>query len=93
MNRVIKDPEKLIKMISRIIDLSCYAGPLPIPDKLKVTYYEFVDIANMEIEIEEQSGGNVQEGKELFLEMEEDIRNINGFSDETIPEGLIIKYK
>jgi len=93
MQRVVRDPEKIIKLICKIINLSCYDGPLPVPENLRVTYYEFVDMANFVINSEEESKGNTQDLKDLYSEMEKDIREINGFSDETLPGDMEFSYK
>lgn len=102
IERVIEDPERIIGIISRIIDMgSCDldGSPIinpPVPEEKKVTFYEFVKyFGNDQVERAEENGWDIEKTiKEMeIIEIEERIREIGGFSDETLPEGTIIKYR
>ena len=102
VEKVIEDPEKLIQIIKRIIEMGCtdmdgkwIVNP-PVPEKQKVTFYEFVKyFGNYQIEDAEESGRDVGKIKREMgiTRIEERIKAIDGFSDYTLPEGTIIKYR
>lgn len=101
LERVIEDPEKLIQIIHRIIVIAypdtdgTFKVTPPVPDEKKVTLYEFVKyFANFQIERAEESGWDVEQTKREweFAKVEQRIRAIGGFSDDTLPDGFVRKY-
>lgn len=102
VERVEEDPQKIIQIIKRILEMGCtdidgsYKINPPVPEEQKVTFYEFVKyFGNYQIERAEENGWDVEKTKRdtPFTQIEERIRAIGGFSDESLPEGTIIKYR
>ena len=100
VERIVEDPAKIIQIIVRInqmagkdLDGKWIVTP-PLPKEQKVTFFEFVKyVGNYQTERAEENGWDVQKRKEEIIVMEKRIQSIDGFSDYTLPEGTIIKYK
>lgn len=92
--RATDDPETAIKMVSRIILLASSNCPLPVPEEKKVTLAEFIEFfGNTTIDNSLETGKELEKVKQYVRDNEEQIRKIGGFSDESLPEGLEIKYR
>jgi len=96
VEKVVEDPEKIIKIILRIINMGCSKTNSPIPDDKRVTFYEFVKYyGNGQVERAIENGWDIEKTIKTMeiVEMENRIRELGGFSDETLPEGVVIKYR
>lgn len=102
VENIIEDPAKIIGIISRIIKMgTCdldgnWNIKPPVPEEMKVTFYEFVKyFGNHTVERSEEHGWDVEETikKMALIEIEERIREIGGFSDNSLPDGIEIKYR
>lgn len=94
VERVVEDPEKLIQLISRMIDLACGIYGSPVPDEQKVEFWQFVKyFGNMHLENTLQDDKHQADAKKFVTEIEDAIRKNNGFSTYELPEGLVVKYK
>lgn len=95
IDRIIEDPERAIWIVSRSIDMGCCEDP-PVPENKKITFYEFVKyFGNYQVDEAIENGRDVEKHikESQIVEIENRIREIGGFSDETLPEGTVIKYR
>ena len=94
VERVVEDPEKLIHLITQMIELACRTYESPVPDDQKVEFWQFVKyFGNMHLENTLQDDKHQADAKKFVTEIEEAIRKNDGFLTYELPEGLVIKYK
>jgi hypothetical protein len=98
--RISEDPTKKLQIFMNIVNLACcdldgkrIIEP-PVPEEKKVAFWEFVKyFGNMHVENSLQDAEHIAQAKKFVLEIEQEIKKIDGFSNYDLPEGLTIKYK
>ena|SRR5579872_6027101 len=100
LERFVEDPEKIIQIVHKIIEMAypdtdgTFITP-PIPEEQKVTLHDYIKyFANSQIDRAIEHGWDVEKTKRDFdfVGVEERIRSIGGFSDETLPDDMVRKY-